>query len=294
VPVYDQERIAGLLFSARDITPIKRYQEQLIQSVKMEQLGKLAGGMAHEINTPLAVILGYTQMLIEDLPQDSESHEFLKIIEKQAQICRRLVADLLGFSRRMESKMAEMDLNRSIDEVLHLVRHPFKQNWVDIEASLDPDLPPITGDMDKLKQVWINLLNNAFDSIGEDGTIRVTSRLCPQGRRVLVTVADTGCGIKAEDQERIFEPFFTTKAPGVGTGLGLSVTFGIVQDHLGKISVISPAPPEYLGQIKSTRKPPGPGTVFLVELPVSREEALEDSCEDFLLEHRAISGQTAG
>ncbi|MEJ2225787.1 MAG: histidine kinase dimerization/phospho-acceptor domain-containing protein [Syntrophobacterales bacterium] len=98
VPVYDQERIAGLLFSARDITPIKRYQEQLIQSVKMEQLGKLAGGMAHEINTPLAVILGYTQMLIEDLPQDSESHEFLQIIEKQAQICRRLVADLLGFS----------------------------------------------------------------------------------------------------------------------------------------------------------------------------------------------------
>jgi len=294
VPVYDQDRIAGLLFSARDITQIKRYQEQLIQSVKMEQLGKLAGGMAHEINTPLAVILGYTQMLIEDLPQDSESHEFLKIIEKQAQICRRLVADLLGFSRQMESKMAEMDLNQSIDEVLHLVRHPFKQNWVDIEASLDPHLPPITGDMEKLKQVWINLLNNAFDSIGEDGTIRVTSKLCPQGRRVLVTVADTGCGINAEDQEKIFDPFFTTKAPGVGTGLGLSVTFGIVQDHLGKISVISPAPPEYLGQIKSTRKSPGPGTVFLVELPVSREEALEDTCEDFLLEHRVISGQTAG
>ncbi|MEJ2225786.1 MAG: ATP-binding protein [Syntrophobacterales bacterium] len=148
--------------------------------------------------------------------------------------------------------------------------------------------------MEKLKQVWINLLNNAFDSIGEDGTIRVTSKLCPQGRRVLVTVADTGAGINPEDQEKIFDPFFTTKAPGVGTGLGLSVTFGIVQDHLGKISVISPSPPEYLGQITSTRKPPGPGTVFLVELPVSREEALEDTCEDFLLEHQAISGQTAG
>lgn len=294
VPVYHQEKIAGLLFSARDITQIKRFQEQLVQSVKMEQLGKLAGGMAHEINTPLAVILGYTQMLIEDLPQDSESHDFLKLIEKQAQICRRLVADLLGFSRQMDSKMEEMDLNRSIDEVLQLVRHPFKQNWVDIEADLDPDLPRITGDLEKLKQVWINLLNNAFDSIGEDGTIRVTSRLCPQGRRVLVTVADTGSGIKPEDQERIFEPFFTTKAPGVGTGLGLSVTFGIVQDHLGKISVISPAPPEYLGQIKSTKKPAGPGTVFLIELPVSKEEPLEDSCEDFFLDHRAISGQTAG
>lgn len=289
VPVYDQDKIAGLLFSARDITQIKRYQEQLIQSVKMEQLGKLAGGMAHEINTPLAIILGYTQMLIEDLPQDSESHEFLKLIEKQAQICRRLVADLLGFSRQMESKMAEMDLNHSIEEVLQLVRHPFKQNWVDIEADLDPDLPPITGDLEKLKQVWINLLNNAFEAIGEDGVIRVTSRLCPQGRRVLVTVADTGSGINPEDQKRIFEPFFTTKAPGAGTGLGLSVTFGIVQDHLGKISVISPAPPEYLGQIKSTRTP-GPGTVFLIELPISQEEPQEDSCDDLLVDVNAPSG----
>jgi len=293
VPVYDQEKIAGLLFSARDITQIKRFQEQLIQSVKMEQLGKLAGGMAHEINTPLAIILGYTQMLIEDLPQDSESHDFLKLIEKQAQICRRLVGDLLGFSRQMESKMEEMDLNRSIDEVLQLVRHSFKQNWVDIEASLDPDLPLITGDSEKLKQVWINLLNNAFEAIGEDGTIRVTSRLCPQGHRVLVTVADTGGGINPDDQEKIFEPFFTTKAPGVGTGLGLSVTFGIVQDHGGKISVISPAPPEYLGQVSSTKKPTGQGTVFLIELPVSEEEALEDSCEDFFLDRPAINAQTA-
>jgi PAS domain S-box-containing protein len=288
VPVFDQEKIAGLLFTARDISELKRYQEQLVQSVKMEQLGKLAGGMAHEINTPLAVILGYTQMLIEDLPQDSESHEFLQIIEKQAQICRRIVSDLLGFSRQMESQMEKMDLNRSIEEVLHLVRHPFKQHWVDIEASLDTNLPLVTGDSEKLKQVWINLFNNAFDAVGEDGTIWVSTRLCPQGRRVLVTVADTGAGINSEDQARIFEPFFTTKAPGSGTGLGLSVTFGIIQDHLGKISVVSPAPPQCQGQAGSTRKPTGPGTVFLVELPVSREEAWEDSCEDFLLDQTPL------
>ena len=292
VPVYDQEKISGLLFTARDISELKRYQEQLVQSVKMEQLGKLAGGMAHEINTPLAVILGYTQMLIEDLPQDSESHEFLKIIEKQAQICRRIVSDLLGFSRQMESQMEKMDLNRSIEEVLHLVRHPFKQHWVDIEASFDPNLPSVTGDLEKLKQVWINLFNNAFDAIGEDGTIWVSTRLCPQGRRVLVTVADSGAGINPEDQARIFEPFFTTKAPGTGTGLGLSVTFGIIQDHLGKISVVSPAPEEYRGQMQSTKKAPGPGTVFLVELPVSREEAMEDSCEDFLPNHAPVIEKT--
>jgi two-component system NtrC family sensor kinase len=294
MPVYDQERVAGLLFTARDISELKRYQEQLVQSVKMEQMGKLAGGVAHEINTPLAVILGYAQMLLEDLPQDSESHEFLEIIEKQAQICRHLVGDLLGFSRQMESKMAEMDLNQSIEEVVHLVKHPFKQSWVDIEASLDPRLPPITGDMQKLKQVWINLLNNAYDSIGEDGAIWVRTKLCPQGRRVLVTVADTGSGISSEDQQRIFEPFFTTKAPGAGTGLGLSVTFGIIQDHLGKISAVSPAPPEYLGQVEANRKPAGPGTVFLVELPVSREEPLEDSCEELFVNQATISEQTAG
>ncbi len=294
MPVYDQERVVGLLFTARDISELKRYQEQLVQSVKMEQMGKLAGGVAHEINTPLAVILGYAQMLLEDLPQDSESHEFLEIIEKQAQICRHLVGDLLGFSRQMESKMEEMDLNQSIEEVLSLVRHPFKQSWVDIEASLDPRLPPVTGDMQKLKQVWINLLNNAYDSIGEDGAIWIRTKLCPQGRRVLVTVADTGSGISPEDQQRIFEPFFTTKAPGAGTGLGLSVSFGIIQDHLGNISAVSPAPTEFRGEVAANRKPAGPGTVFLVELPISREEPLEDSCEELFLNQATISEQTAG
>ena len=181
VPVYDEEHIAGLLLTARDITEIKQYQEKLVQTVKMEQLGKLAGGVAHEINTPLGIILGYTQMLLEDLPQDVESHEYLQIIEKQTKICRRVVADLLGFSRQMDSRMEEMDLNASIAEVVQLVRHPFKQNWIDIQTSLDPEVPPIVGDREKLKQVWINLLNNAFDAIGQDGAIWVKTRMCPRG-----------------------------------------------------------------------------------------------------------------
>jgi len=289
VPVYDQDRIVGLLLTARDITEIKQYQEKLVQSVKMEQMGKLAGGMAHEINTPLGVILGYAQMLLEDLPQDSESHEFLKIIEKQAKICRRIVADLLGFSRQFESRMEELDLNQSIGEVLHLVRHTFKQDWVNIEASLDPDLPHIIGDKEKLKQVWINLLNNAFESIGRDGTIWVKTKFRPQDRRVLVTVADSGSGIGPEDLGRVFDPFFSTKAPGTGTGLGLSVSFGIIQDHLGKISAVSPVPPEYRGKVGSSKKQPGPGAIFIVELPVSREELREDTGEGLLPEYTPIS-----
>ncbi|MFZ5448788.1 MAG: ATP-binding protein [Thermodesulfobacteriota bacterium] len=294
MPVYDEERVAGLLFTARDITEIKQYQEKLVQSVKMEQLGKLAGGVAHEINTPLCIILGYAQLLLEDVSQGTESYEYLAIIEKQAQICRRIVGDLLSFSRQIESKMTEMDLNQSIEEVLHLVRHTFKQNWVDLEADLDPGLPLIVGDKEKLKQVWINLLNNAFDSIGKDGTIWVRTRLCPKSRRVLVTVADSGSGIEAEDKAKIFDPFFTTKAPGAGTGLGLSVSFGIIQDHHGIITAISPALPAFRGEAEPGKSPPGPGSLFLVELPVSQDAPEADSCEDLVTGLRLVSDQKAG
>ncbi len=281
VPVYDEDRVAGMLFTARDITEIKRYQEKLIQSVKMEELGKLAGGVAHEINTPLAIILGYAQMLLEDLPQDSESHEFLNIIEKQAKICRRIVSDLLSFSRHMESHMEEMDLNRSISEVLQILKPIFKQEWVDVEVSLDPEIPPMVGDREKLKQVWLNLLNNAFESIGQNGVIRVHTRYCPDGR-VVVTVADTGAGIDPDNLEKIFDPFFSTKTPGVGTGLGLSVSFGIVQEHQGKISAVSPLPTEYQGSADSASDLSKPGALFLVELPVNGEKLAEDVGQSFL------------
>jgi two-component system NtrC family sensor kinase len=276
VPVYDEDRIAGLLLTARDITEIKKFQEKLIQTVKMEELGKLAGGVAHEINTPLGIILGYAQMLLEDLPRDSEGYEFLSIVEKQVHICRRIVADLLNFSRARDSRMEEMDLNLSIDEVLHLVRHIFKQDWVDIEVSLDPQIPPIRGDREKLKQVWLNLLNNSFESIGRDGIIQVTSKVCPHGHHVVVTVADTGAGINDKDMEKIFEPFFSTKEAGVGTGLGLSVSCGIIREHQGRIFAVSPAPPEFLGK---TEIPARPGALFVVLLPVDWEKPVVDSCE---------------
>jgi PAS domain S-box-containing protein len=293
VPVYLEDRIAGLLLTVRDISELKQYQEKLLQSVKMEQLGKLAGGMAHEINTPLCIILGYAQMLLEDVPAGTQSFEYLGIIEKQAQICRRIVADLLSFSRNLESKMEEMDLNQSIEEVLHLVRHTFKQSWVDVVTAFDPDLPRITGDKEKLKQVWINLLNNAFDSIGQDGTIWIKTSICPQGKRVLVTVADSGSGIEAEDLKRVFEPFFTTKAPGAGTGLGLSVSFGIIQDHHGTISAVSPSPPAFRGEAGPGKRVPGPGSVFLVELPLSPNELGADSCRDLVTNLKPNSYQKA-
>jgi two-component system NtrC family sensor kinase len=293
VPVYDGDRITGILMAARDITEIKHYQEKLIQSLKMEQLGKMAGGVAHEINTPLCVILGYAQMLLEDLPQDTESYEFLQIIEKQAQICRRIVSDLLSFSRHIESRLEEMDLNRSITEVLDLVRHSFKQDWIDIVPTLAPDLPTITGDKEKLKQVWFNLLTNAVDSIGQDGTIWISTSLDPESQRVQVTVADNGSGIAPENLKKIFDPFFTTKAPGGGTGLGLSVSFGIIQDHLGTITAISPASQEYLEKSDPGKASHGPGSVFLVELPVSREKTRGETLPEMTPAGLPAVGQTA-
>ncbi len=287
VPVRDEQgRIIGLLLTARDITVIKQYQERLIQSQKMEDLGRLAGGVAHEINTPLGIILGYAQLLLEDAPGDSQLAKDLAIIEKQSKVCRRIVSDLLGFSRHIDSARRQMDLNESVSEVVSVVEHIFKQERVAVLTELDPGVPPIEGDKEKLKQVWLNLLNNAFDAMGHDGAILVRTKLCSHRKRVVVSVADTGSGITREDLGRIFDPFFTTKPVGKGTGLGLSISFGIVGDHGGKISAMSPAPMEYMQAMAATGgdghrgSGDSPGTVFFVELPLTEEGLPEEECPE--------------
>jgi len=282
VPVYDGEKVEGLLLTARDITVIKQYQEQLIHSQKMEDLGRLAGGVAHEVNTPLGIILGYAQLILEDLEEEEHADQLMediRIIERQAKICRKIVSDLLGFSRSTESTMREVDLNESIVEVISLVGHTFGLNRVRIVQDLDLDIPPIEGDRERLKQVWMNLLNNAFDAIGEDGYIIIQTKLCSHRRRVVITIADTGPGISTRDMNKIFDPFFTTKSVGKGTGLGLSVSFGIIKDHNGRISAFSPVPPEFLKRGDHSLIAQGTGTVFLIELPLWQEELPEDMCE---------------
>ncbi len=280
VPVYDRDRITGLLLTARDITVVKQYQEQLVHSQKMEDLGRLAGGIAHEINTPLGIILGYTQLLLEDFEEGTQSRTDLETIEKQARICRKLVADLLGFSRQSGFTRAEMELNDSIREVISLVEHTFSLNKVWIRSDFDANIPPIEADKERLKQVWMNLFNNAFDAIGEDGFIFVRTKLCAHRRRVVVTVADTGPGIGEDDLDKIFDPFFSTKPVGKGTGLGLSVTFGIIKDHGGRINALSPAPNEYMPSEMEEQIQIGAGTVFIIELPVVDDVLPEDECEE--------------
>jgi two-component system, NtrC family, sensor kinase len=271
LPVKDaNEHVMGLLYSARDITGFKEVQERLIQVQKMEAIGQLTAGIAHEINTPLGIILGYAQLLIEEVTPGSQIHTDLGTVERQAKICKKIVSDLLGFSRRTESVMAPLDVNKTIDNVLSLVEHTFGLNRVLVERRFETGMPAVLGDKEKIQQAVMNLVNNAFDAIGEDGVIAVSTHYEGQNDEVAISVADTGCGIPSHLVDKIFEPFFTTKA-GKGTGLGLSVTFGIVKDHGGRIEVQSPLPND------SATRPEaqagggtGKGTLFTMYLPVER------------------------
>lgn len=272
IPVTDRNGlVTGVLRTARDVTEFKIVQEQLIQAQKMESVGKLAGGVAHEINTPLGIILGYAQLLMEDVPSGSQMLADLQIIEKQARVCRKIVADLLGYSRQSTSAKQDMCLNNTIMESVSLVRHTFDLDRVRIMEELDDRMPVIYGDPEKLKQVWLNMLNNARDVMPDGGIIKVRSQLDVPAHKVRIWVADTGSGVGKDNLNRIFDPFFTTKSVDKGTGLGLAVSFGIIKDHGGWVGVKSPAR-DWFSSDEQPENLFGPGTVFEVELP------LDSSC----------------
>jgi len=258
--------VTGILCSGKDMTELKEIQVRLVEFQKMASIGKLAAGVAHDINTPLGIILGYAQLLLEDVPEGGDTHNDLQTIEKQCKICRKIVSDLLRFSRHTESTVALLDVNQSIEEVVSVVEHTFKLERVEIERDYYSDLPPVKGDKEKIKQVFVNLLYNAYDAIGTDGTIRITTSFEKEDDEIVVSVFDTGMGIPPEKIDRIFDTFYTTKPVDKGTGLGLSVTFGIIDEHGGSIEVESPP--------SSARKHEGEdtkGAVFIIHLPVLRD-----------------------
>lgn len=273
IPVPDEHgRVGGLLRTDRDITDIKGYENQLIQSQKMESLGLMAGGVAHEINTPLGIILGYAQLLQEDTESGSQLYEDLKVVEKQAQVCKKIVSDLLGFSRQTQSAKREMCFNNSVMEAIGLVQHTFSLDRVFIVTELDDRFPIIYGDPEKLKQVWINLLTNAHDAMPNGGMIVLRTRLDTPAGKVSVSFADSGAGISPENIKKIFDPFYSTKPVGMGTGLGLSVSFGIIEDHGGDIHVISPVLVESDYPSMPEGVSPGPGALFEVNLPLDHQD----------------------
>ncbi len=268
-PVLDPEgRVIGLLCNARDITTFRELQERISQSQKLESLGQLAAGVAHEINTPLGIILGYTQLLLDDLSPDSEPYETLKTVEKHTRICKKIVADLLRFSRNTQTDKKPLNLNDIIGQVVSVVEHTFGLEHIAVQQSLDPELPEIFGDSEKLLQVFMNLLNNAYDAIDSDGTVMLATQYDAARKEVIVKVADTGCGIAPEIRPRIFDPFFTTKSVENGTGLGLAVTFGIVRDHGGQIDVESGTEADIVSKLGRDAGSSGcKGTVFTLRFP---------------------------
>lgn len=276
IPVRDPDgNVTGILWSGRDITELKQIQARLVQSQKMESIGQLAAGIAHEINTPLGIIMGYAQLLLEEVPEGGDTHNDLQTIEKQCKICRRIVSDLLRFSRHTESTVASLDVNQSIEEVVSVVEHTFKLDRVEIERDYHSNLPPIKGDREKLKQVFVNLLSNAYDAINSDGIIRITTGFDKKNGEIVISLSDTGMGIPAEKIGRIFDPFYTTKPVGKGTGLGLSVTFGIIEEHGGRIEVESPPSTERVHEGEDAV-----GTVFVIHLPVLKAKEIKKETKE--------------
>ncbi|WDP89003.1 MAG: PAS domain-containing protein [Desulfobacter sp.] len=252
------DRPKGLVCSGRDISMLKAVQDQLTHAQKMESVGSLAAGVAHEINTPLGIILGYGQLLLEDVNSEGQVYKDVEVIVKQTKICSKIVKDLLSFSRSNKSVVTDFDVHGALEEVIAVVEHTFSLNHVSIHRGFHGAPLSMKGDKEKIKQVFINLLNNAFDAIDTHGKIYVTTGSVKSGREIRISFIDTGCGIKKDNLVKIFEPFYTTKGPDKGTGLGLSVTFGIIKEHRGRIKAYSPP---------KTDKTLARGTQFVVFLP---------------------------
>jgi two-component system NtrC family sensor kinase len=247
------ERIGRLLLFD-DVTQRERMEEQMSQTEKLTSLGLLAAGVAHEVNTPLAVISNYIQMLAKQMPESDPRHSIIEKIVKQTFRASEIVNNLLNFSRTGAAEAADVDVNRVVEETLSLVAHPLKTSQIRVVMQLGAPLPAVRGSANKLQQVFLNLFLNARDAMPGGGMLEV--RTAAHNGSVEIEIADTGAGIPREHIHRIFDPFFTTKASGRGTGLGLSVTYGIIKEHSGKIDV---------------RSTPGKGTSFHVEFPAVRK-----------------------
>lgn len=236
MPLKDEKnKVDRVLCIARDITEQKKLIASLIESEKLASIGTLAAGVAHEINNPLGVILGFVDLLLNKIDPADLTYEDLKIIERQGLNCKTIVENLLSFSRNDESHYDFCDLNRCIIDILQFVRHNLEKKHIEITESYEEGLPLIRGDSRKIQQVFLNLVNNSAGAVKDGGHIRIATRYDRLSGKAVAEVSDNGHGIKPEHGEHIFEPFFTTKPDGEGTGLGLFICYGIVTRYGGNI-----------------------------------------------------------
>jgi PAS domain S-box-containing protein len=241
-PLTDNEgHSKGLIVIARDMTERKRLEIMIRRSEKLSAVGQLAAGVAHEINNPLGVIMGYAQALVRRVAPGDALEVPLRSIEREAVRCKNLVQDLLTFSRVSKVEREPMDLNKTVLAALSLVTAQAKMSQVTVQHELADNLPRVLGNPNQVQQVVINLATNAIDAMGNSGILKVKTELIEEGPLswVGLKMIDTGSGVLPELLTKIFEPFFTTKDVGKGTGLGLSLVHEIVKKHSGMIDVQS-------------------------------------------------------
>jgi two-component system NtrC family sensor kinase len=247
-----------MVCSYHDVTDEREMTRQLSNAEKLAAIGRLAGGVAHEINNPLGGILAFAQILLRERCPPDEQLEYLREIEKSAFRCKAIVEALLRFSRQSpRMQRAPLSLNDVVRESLTLVSYKYAVRDVQINCQLGDPLPPVLGNANQLEQVLVNLLSNAFDAITStsgSSAGAIDLRTCSTEGWVELQVADSGSGISDGHLPKIFDPFFTTKEEGKGTGLGLAVTYAIIREHGGRIAA---------------RNRPEGGAVFTVALPVA-------------------------
>lgn len=251
----DSHERTGALVVMEDVTSRIRLEEQLQQREKLSSIGLLAAGVAHEVNTPLTGVSSYTQMLLGMFPETDPKHALLLKVQRQAVRATDIVNNLLNFSRTgSATEFTEIGIHPVLDDTLQLLEPQLRSSQIEIVRNYDPSITQVFGNSGKLQQVFTNLLMNARDSIAGGGRITLSTYANGDDDNVVVEISDTGVGIDPENVAKIYDPFYTTKGVGRGTGLGLAVTYGIVQEHSGHITVNSA---------------PGRGTTFRIVLPIT-------------------------
>lgn len=230
-------------------------ENRLIQAAKLAAVGEMAAGIAHELNNPLTSVTGFAELALNEIPEETETHKDLEMVLREALRARSVVRRLLDFARQSESTRARASLNEVVDDVVALSRHLIHTSGVELNLDLEVNLPWAVVDVNQMKQVLLNLVHNALQAMPNGGEMKIMTESVARNNRdwVVISVMDTGVGIPLSEQARIFEPFYTTKGNQGGTGLGLSVTYGIITDHGGQIEVESQ---------------PGVGSKFTVWLPL--------------------------
>jgi signal transduction histidine kinase len=262
--VYITEQCACAIHKVRFIENQRAQYDQLaLQTEKLSALGRMAAGIAHEINNPLAGILLFSSNLSKKVPPEGPLKEGLDVITRETVRCKSIIQELLEFSRDRKPQMVSTDINEVIEKALSILDNEFRLKHLQLEKTLAPQMEKICVDGNQMEQVFVNILINAVQATPENGFITVKSAWLPDSRVVRIQIADTGCGISAKNLSKVFEPFFSTKEKG--TGLGLAVSYGIVKGHGGHIRVSSQE---------------GAGAEFTIDLP-SRERSQKSSSRQF-------------